>query len=130
MAATRIVATIPVLELDSAYFACTLTDEAGDAVPLASLDDITLTLYDKVADSIINSRSAVSVKNSNGGTFGATDGAFTMTFASDDNPIVSTTLATGKQEEHHALFKATWNSGAGRKSWIVRLRVTQMHRVP
>jgi hypothetical protein len=130
MAVTPIVATIDVLELDSAWFQGTLEDEQGDPVTLASVDSITLTLYGASPDDIINSRDEVNVLNTNGGTFHATTGVFTMQFESDDNPILNTSNDAGVREDHYALFVATWDSGVGRKSWIVKLRVKQLHRVP
>lgn len=124
-----VVKKIRVDELNSAWFRGVLRDERGTPVLFASLTALTLTLYNRTPDQIINSRNGVSVLNAAGGSYHATNGTFDMTFASDDNPIIDTGLLEAGTETHDALFVATWGSG-GRKSWIVRLIVKQMRRVP
>lgn len=129
MSADAIVDTIDVLELDNCFHQATLRDENGDPVPAASVTAITLTLYNGTPDQVINSRDAVSVLNANGGSLHATSGVFRMDFVSADNPIVDTAVEEFQYEPHYALFVATWGTGK-RHSWIVKLRVRQLHRVP
>lgn len=121
------IAIITINEGNIALVSGTLTDEAGDAVPLASLSTLTLTLYDRATDTIINSRTAQSILNTNGGTFAATSGAFTLTLSSNDNPIVTSALAAGRTETHIGLVEATW-AGGGYWSGIIRVLVRQVHR--
>lgn len=125
----ELVADISVNELNPCVISGTLLDQSGTAVALASVSSLVCTLYDHRADSIINSRNAQSILNTNGGTLHATSGAFTLTLSSDDNVIVSSTLSPGRQETHYALLEATW-SGGGYWSGLVRIRVRQVHRAP
>ena len=121
------IAVITINEGNIALVSGTLTDEAGDAVPLSALSTLTLTLYDRASDTIINSRTAQSILNVNGGTFHATSGAFTLTLGSGDNPIVTSALASGRTETHYGLIEATW-SGGGYWSGLIRVMVRQVHR--
>lgn len=120
------IAVITVNEGNIALISGTLTDEAGDAVPLAAIATLTLTLYDADLDSIINSRNAQSILNTNGGTLHATTGAFTLTLSAADNVIV-TTREAGRTETHYGLVEATW-TGGGYWSGLLRVRVRQVHR--
>jgi hypothetical protein len=70
-------------ERSTPLFSVELQDEDGVAVATSSVDDIFLSLRDKTAGGgIVNSRSNVSVKNTNGGTL--TTGLFTMRFEEAD----------------------------------------------
>lgn len=120
------IAIVTVNEGNLAVISGTLTDETGAAVALASLSTLTLTLYDRASDAIINSRNAQSIKNVNGGTFHATSGAFTLTLSAADNVIV-TPRAPGTFETHLGLIQATWSAG-GYWSGVVRLQVREVHR--
>lgn len=102
-------------------YTATLKDKTDAAVPLASLTDIVLTLKDVETGEVINSRDAVSVKNTDGGTFHATSGLFTMTFDEDDNAIVT---ATARKEKHIATFLATW--AGGQHQWDVIVKVQNL----
>lgn len=72
----------------------TFQDEYGEAVPLASLATVTVTLYDAATRTIINNRNAQDVKNTNGGTVAA-DGSFELTLSADDNAIFNGRLEAG-----------------------------------
>lgn len=124
-----LIADIIVNELNPCVISGTLEDQDGAAVALASVSSLVCTLYDKASDTILNSRDAQSILNTNGGTLDATSGAFTLTLDSDDNVIVSTTLPPGNTETHLALIVAEW-SGGGYWSGLVRVRVRQVHRAP
>jgi hypothetical protein len=127
--ALEFAATIVTNELSSCYFEGTLKDEQGVVVPLASLSSITLTLFGKKVDDIINSRDDDDVLNAGGGTYHATSGLFTMTFDGDDSPIITASSKDGKVEDHWAMFDAQWGTG-GRLIWLVKIRVRQLRRVP
>lgn len=122
-------AVIAVNEKNSCKIAGTLLDQDGVAVPLASVSSLTLTLYDRATDGIINSRNAQDIKNANGGTLHATSGAFTLTLSALDNPIVTTSTAAQAIETHYALIQASW-SGNGYWSGLAQINVRQVHRVP
>lgn len=103
-------------------YQATLLDKAGGPVPLVAITDLTLTLTNKASGTVINSRASASVKNTGGGTYHATSGLFTMTFAAADNPIVN---AAKSVERHIATFQATW-SGGGAKNWEVIVSVRNL----
>ena len=96
-------------EKKTAKITATLNDEDGDALALANVDTLILTLYEEATETIINSRSGSDIKNTDGGTLHATSGAFTLTLAPDDMAIVQTDR---NKEWHVALIEWTYNSGA------------------
>mgnify|MGYP001591915789 CR=1 FL=1 len=85
-------------------YTATLEKPNGDPIALADLSTLTLTLKDRYAGSVINSRNAQNVLNMNNVTFHATTGLLTWDIQALDNPIVS---ADRKGPELHiATFKA------------------------
>lgn len=91
-------------ELTSSLYTADLVDETGAAVSGASLDTLTLTVYDVDTGTILNSRSQQNVKNVNGVTISA-GGALVWTIAPADVAIIDDT----KQfEQHVALFEGVW----------------------
>jgi hypothetical protein len=117
--------TFAVVERTSSIYDFTLLDENQDPVPLSVLSSLTLTLYDRQTNTIINSRDAVSVLNVNGGTYANTSGAGTFKFAPADHVIVG----TGSVETHIALFDAIWD-GPGQTHWEVVIQVSNLNRLP
>lgn len=87
-----------------------LKDEAGVVIPLASLQTIVWTHYNDADGAIIHARTAVDIKNANGGTVHATSGACTLTVTPLDNVMVD---ATKRREWHVAFIKWTYNGGLG-----------------
>ena len=71
-------------EKKTAKITATLNDEDGNALALASINAMTLTLYDELTGTIINGRNGSNILNTGGGTLAATSGAFTLTLAPDD----------------------------------------------
>lgn len=121
-------ATITVNEQNVVLITGTLRDQAGDPVPAAALQTLTLTLYDKATDTLI--RDHESVFNVNGGTFHPTSGAFALTLSAADNAIVTATLSPASMEQHLGVLEATWGGGTGYWSGLLRLYVRQIHHVP
>lgn len=118
-------ATIP--EGSTARLTGVLKDESGVVIDVANLTTLTLTLYVKdFPNKIINSREGQSVKNANGGTVDGS-GNLTMILSGADNAIVD---AGNDTEDHIALFKWSWNSGAnfGRKE--ILLTVDNLDKEP
>lgn len=115
-----------IAEGGSALLTATLLDEAGAAVPLASLGTLTLTLYDESSDAIINLRDGTNIKNANGGTVHATDGSFSLLLGPDDNPI---TDPTKRAERHIALIIGTYNGGANVVTKEISITVRNLNRV-
>lgn len=107
-----------VKERNVALLTATFRDETGAALPAASLASVTLTLYDRDTQAIINSRSNQSILNANGGTVDA-NGLLTLTLATADNPILDDTK---KVEQHVALVRWTYGIGGvkeGREEFLV-----------
>jgi len=100
----------PINERTSARYTATLTDETGAAIDGTALDAATLTLYDAATGTVINSRSAQDVKNTNGVTISAA-GELVWVLAPADNAI----LGVAALETHVAFFLFTWG-GAGSKA--------------
>lgn len=98
----------PFLEKTSGQMTGTLTDETGAVVPAASLTTLTLTLFDLASGTILNSRDAQNVLNTNNVTVSAL-GVLVWTIQPADNAIVNDNLA---RETHRALFQWTWSAGA------------------
>lgn len=120
------IAVVTVSEGNRCRLTGTFADETGAAIPLASLSTLTLTLYDRATDTVINGRDAQSILNVHGGTYDATSGAFTLTLGASDNVIVTAGRA-GAVETHIALLEATWPVG-GYWSGVVRVQVRDVHR--
>jgi hypothetical protein len=112
----------PQLEQTSGQYRATITDEAGATLPGSLLLTLTLTLYAlDAAHTIVNSRDAQNVLNTNGVT--ATDAAtenLTWTIAPADNVILNDALA---YEKHVARFDYTWGAGyIGRHEIVLSVR--------
>ena len=89
-------------------YTATIQDEAGAAIPGASLTSLTLTLRERTTQQIINSRDEQDVLNANGVTVGS-DGLLTWTLSVLDN--VHLGLGVVRVETHDARF--VWGYGAG-----------------
>lgn len=96
----------------------TLSDEAGVAIPTASLTTLKATLYVRATGSIINSRDEQDIKNANDGTY--SDGAMTLTLGPLDSPHTGEAYI----EEHVLLLEWTYNAGAkaGKEEILLRVR--------
>jgi hypothetical protein len=85
-----------------------LTDEANVNLPSAQVTTLTLTLYEKKTQAILNSRSAQTILSANGGTL-ASGGLLTLLLSNLDNALTQQTVSS---EDHVALIEWTWASGA------------------
>jgi len=92
---------------ETTVYNAVIKDEDGVAISGALLNTLTLTLQTVQNQTIINSRSTVSVLNTGGGTVDGS-GNFAMEFSPADNAIIDNTL---RQESHEALFEWTYASG-------------------
>lgn len=113
--------TYEVLEETTPKYTATILDDAGNALPIASLTTITLTLYVIKADGTIayvNSRNAQNVKNANNVTIDSA-GLLTWSLA-----VADTTLVEDLPFERHiALWEYTWGSSrAGKHQVIVNVQ--------
>ncbi len=117
-----------VLEQTTAQYTATLKDEAGVVIPSADLTTLTLTLYNESNGAIVNSRDNQNVLNAAGVTIDA-NGLLTWTMDPGDNPIVDTSLASGRTELHVARFDFTWSGGAKTGRRLVIIEVRQLDKV-
>lgn len=85
----------------------TLRDNDGAVIPVASLSALTLTLRDAKSGSIVNSRNAQNVLNTNGVTVNSS-GALVWTVATADTTLLDSTL---ESEEHVGEFLFTTTGG-------------------
>jgi hypothetical protein len=96
----------------TAYF----VDENGDQIPLGGIGTVQLWLDNMEDGATINGRTAVNIKNANGGTVaevtedGVARTKLTFTLTPADNVRVNT---TADREWHIATISATYNGGAG-----------------
>lgn len=113
MAVNKQVLTDYILEGTTPSISATITNKAGNAIPLSSLTTLTLTLYniDDSACPIINGRNAQDVKNvvENRVTVDA-NGNLKWTLAPEDSVIVSPSVLTDQKpyNTHRAVFKWTY----------------------
>lgn len=103
----QIITTPPLIEKTTAQVELQLTDQDDAALTSAALTTVTLTLYERISGTILNSRSAQDIKDVNGGSISA-GGLLTLILSHLDNALVSQARS---QEEHVALIEWTWSSG-------------------
>lgn len=112
-------------ESSTARLAATIEDETETAIPAASLDTLTLHLYDQASElaspgstaSVINSRYRQNILNANGCTVDSS-GNLVLILTPADNVIVN----TGRPIERHvALFEYTYAAGlkAGKEEVLI-----------
>ena len=113
----------PFRERDTPVLRATVMDNANPAVaiPGASLDTMTLTLYNEKTGLVINSRDHVNIKANVDGA-----GALAFTLLAAEMAIIDTTKA---EEYHRALIEWTWNT-TQRGSWEIRIIVQNVNKVP
>lgn len=125
------IATVEVNELNSLFIEFTIVDENGAPVAKAAVDGLTIDLYNDADGTHINGREDQDILDTNGGTYGATNGRVEFTFQSADNPILGTP-ARGRREPHTARFTLTWGGGsppASRWDGEVKLLVANLGHV-
>lgn len=111
-----------------AKYTATIKDEAGAAIATADITTLTLTLYDVETGTIINSRNAQNVHNTNNVTV-SSEGVLAWTIQALDNAIVGTRRRAGQYEKHVALFEYTWSSGSKASKHEVILEIRQLDKV-
>ena len=115
-------------EKSTGRYKVVLHDEAGLAIPLSAMTTITLTLYDDYTGTIINSRNAQNVKNTNNVSY-TEAGLLTWTLQPNDNIIVTSEVRTNGYEKHIALFEYTWSSGSKAGKHELEFQVRQLNKV-
>lgn len=126
-----------VTEKSSFLYYATLIDETGAVVGPSLLSTLTLTLYDKIAGTIINSRNAQNVLNANNVTVfdalqtdqtndGPVDYNLKWQVQPADNAIVTDSRDV---ETHLALFQASWSGGQKSLNFEVQVLVKNLAKV-
>ena len=110
--------TVDCLEGETPRYTATITDDAGNPLPAASLSTLVLTLYVIKADgtvAYVNSRNAQNVLNANNVTVG-TSGEVVWSLQVADTSLIEALPF----ERHIALWEWTWpTSRAGKHElWI------------
>ena len=97
----------------TARYTGTFNDLDGNAIQLADLTTLKLTMFleDTSANTIIGTWNGKDVLNTNGGTFHATSGLFTLELGPADTALVSQARS---RERHKMEFEFTWASKTGR----------------
>ena len=112
-------------------YSATLLDENGDAIALASINSIKMTLIDTITGNIINSRDGQDVKNTNDCTMGSTDGEFVWNVQIEDTTIESPlAIPTNKRETHLATVSVLWASSTKQVNHEIVLKVLNMTSIP
>lgn len=107
-----------------AKYTAVIKDESDVAIAAASLNTLTLTLYNSADKAIINSRNAQNVLNANNVVVDSS-GNLTWTMQPADNAI----SGSGEFETHVALFEYTWASSTKRGSHEVTLKVRDITKI-
>jgi hypothetical protein len=111
-------------EETSATYDATVEDDAGVAIPAASLSSVVLTLYDVATGTIINLRDGQDVLNANNVTI-SSSGALQWLMQPEDNIVVTSDSVV---EHHKALFEFV---ASGRESkHEVNIYVSNLAKVP
>lgn len=97
--------------------------DGNSNVSLSGIDTITLTLYNYDDQSIINTRDAQDVKNTNNVAV-TSGGLLTWSIQEEDTVISDSSLESGRAEPHVALFEWTYTSSTktGRHEFIHYVR--------
>lgn len=105
MAITQFGPNDAINEQSSARYTCTLTDIAGTTIADGAVSAIVATLVDAEDGTVINSRSAQSVLNVNGGTLSS--GVLTLVLSTSD------TIARGRRalQARRLTIKVTYSAG-------------------
>ncbi len=100
--------TAHIKEKETLKLAFSIINEDGTPVALVDLLSLTATVWNKDSGAIINSRSAVSIKNTNGGVYDATSGIGYWLMVPADATVQST-VPYEAEELHVVLFQYTYN---------------------
>lgn len=95
---------------ESCNVVATFQDLTGTTIAKAALLSLTVTQFEEVTKSIINSRNAQSCLDANGGLV-ASDGTLTLRLQPADNIITNSDTAVEGVEVHVLRFDFTWNDG-------------------
>lgn len=100
--------TFSVVERTNATYSATMKDADDIAVPLSAITAATITLKDVETGTVINSRDAQNVLNTNNVTIHATSGLLTWNIQAADQFIVT---AGVEHELHRAVFDIAYSGG-------------------
>lgn len=126
-----------VKEKSSFIYYATLIDETGAVVGPALLSTLTLTLFDKVTGTILNSRTAQNILNVNNvavydalQTDQTNDGPVSYNLKWQVQPADNAIITDARDVETHlALFEAGWAGGQKALKFDVELLVKNLQKV-
>ncbi len=115
---------VDVQERQSLRVGFTWLDETNTPIPLADVTALTLTLRNPRTGAVLNSRDGQNVLNTNGVTFGVTNGETRWNVTPADLTIVDDTLDV---EERHAMFRLEWGTDKAFEHRVV-LRAANLYQ--
>lgn len=107
---------------ETAVYSGVVTNGVGAPLPASSLDSLTLTLTDAATGAVVNARDAQNALNANGVTVGAA-GELVWTMTPQDTALLAASPAPDATELRVAVFRWTWDAGAGVGSHRITFRV-------
>ena len=128
--AVRTILTDPVPEKSTRYLSFTITDVDG-VTPLVGADvlltSLAVSLFDAASKGIINSRSVMSVLNTNGGSVSAA-GVVILRLDAADTAILNPRT---QSEQHVACFQWAWGVAPVKSSaYEIEFTVVNLLKVP
>ena len=124
--ATRMIFANPAPEKSTVRLTAVIKDEAGVAIPAATLTTLTLTLYALDATlTILNGVNGTNILNADRGTVDAS-GNLVIALTPSDNAILDTSVT---EELRVALVQWTWAAGAKAGRHEIEYRVANLAKV-
>lgn len=106
-------------EGSTVFYRASLVDQDSVRIPVADVDAITLTLTDSATGTVINSRSAQSVLNTNNGTYVYSNAS--ITGASNAEPVKITATAHGLSNGDWVNITGVTGNSAANGTWKVTI---------
>ena len=115
-----------ILEKTSPKITATIQDEDGTGIPAASLDTLTLTLYnlDDSSNTIINSRTAQDVLNTNNVTVDSSGNLVWLV-----QPLDTIIVGSKGVEKHRVVFEWTYSSGTKNGKYIIDMDIRNLVKI-
>ena len=95
----------------TAVYTATLRDADGNPIPLASMQQLTITLFDRNTSIQINDRANQNAKNMNNVTYSVDSGQLNWDIQIADTPVLNPDIQGWRPELHVARFDFYYGSG-------------------
>src|SRR5262245_64846184 len=124
--------TETLIEGSSGLYSFTLVDEAGDAIDAGFIDTLTLTLYDRDSDEIVNARDGQNILNVNDGSVTTDPGPpVTTTVILEIQPEDTVILNQNRVIEYRVLsFRWTWDAGNRTAGHVIQFGIENVEHWP